>query len=40
MKTYKYSYFPGPSSVPENILELGLVDYGSSDVESDLFRII
>jgi aspartate aminotransferase-like enzyme len=39
MKTYKYSYFPGPSSVPENILQLGLIDYGSGDVEPDFLEL-
>ena len=39
MITYKNSYFPGPTSVADEVLKKGLVNYGSADVEVDFLEL-
>ncbi|MDR2085065.1 MAG: aminotransferase class V-fold PLP-dependent enzyme [Bacteroidales bacterium] len=39
MKTYRYSFFPGPTTVSENVLNIGLMNFGSADVEPEFLTL-
>ncbi|MDL2227576.1 aminotransferase class V-fold PLP-dependent enzyme [Odoribacter sp. OttesenSCG-928-L07] len=39
MKTYRYPFFPGPTSVSENVLHVGLTNFGSADVEPEFLDL-
>jgi len=39
MKTYKHSFFPGPTSVYENVLKEGLINFGSADTEPEFLTL-
>ncbi|PID95124.1 MAG: aminotransferase [Bacteroidetes bacterium] len=38
MKIYPIPMVPGPTSVPEQVLEAGKINYGSADLEADFFE--
>lgn len=39
MKTYKIPMVPGPTSVPHEVLEAGMVNFGSADIEKDYIEL-
>lgn len=39
MKTYPCSFFPGPTMIDDDVLRLGLVNYGSADVEPEFAKL-
>ena len=39
MIEYSNSFFPGPTSVPEDILRVAMKDYGSADIEPDFLNL-
>ena len=39
MKTYRLPMVPGPVSVSREVLEAGMVDFGSADLERDYLEL-
>jgi aspartate aminotransferase-like enzyme len=39
MEIYRDSFFPGPTSVPEDVLKIGLKNFGSADIEPEFLEL-